>query len=209
MRIGCVGAGQVGGTLARFFTGLGHEVLVANSRDPRTLSGLVADIGGATRAGTAAQAAAFGDVVVVSVPWGRYRELPADALGGKVVIDTCNYLPRRDGHDPDLDDGTTTSSEKIQSFTQSRLIKTFNVSFAANLRDRARPPGDPDRLALPVSGDDAEAKALVCGLVHAVGFDPVDAGGLAAGGRRHEPGRRVCVTELPAGELTTLLRTGA
>ncbi len=209
MRIGCIGAGHIGGTLARHFSGLGHEVVISNSRGPRTLSGLVADIGNGVRAVTAAEAAAFGDVVVVSVPYGRYRELPAAQLDGKIAIDTCNYYPQRDGHDAELDDGTTTSSEKIQAFTGTRLVKAFNAIYAANLRDRALPRGNPERLAIPVSGDDGEAKSLICGLVDAIGFDPVDAGGLADGGRKHQPGSRVYTAELPAGELNTLLHTGS
>jgi hypothetical protein len=98
MRIGIIGAGRIGGTLAKLFVDAGHEVAVSNSRGPDTLAGLVAHVGGSARAMTAIEAARFGDVVVVSVPFGRYREVPNDAVEGKIVIDTNNYYPQRDGH---------------------------------------------------------------------------------------------------------------
>src|SRR5438046_4946540 len=97
MRIGIVGAGHIGGTLARRFFAVGHEVVISNSRGPETLAELVEELGAGAQAMTAAEAARFGEVVVVSIPFGRYREVPTDGVAGKVVVDTNNYYPQRDG----------------------------------------------------------------------------------------------------------------
>ncbi|AEW92602.1 MULTISPECIES: NADPH-dependent F420 reductase [Streptomycetaceae] len=206
MRIGIIGAGNIGSALARRFARVGYEVLLSNSRGPQTLTGLVQEIGGPVRAVTAAEAAASGEAVVVSIPYGRHRELPAEPLRGKVVVDTCNYYPERDGHDPDLDEDTTTSSEKIKAHTEANLVKAFNTLPAATLRDGGRPKGDPGRLAIPVSGSDEEAKAVVAGLIRDIGFDAVDAGTLSQGGRKHQPGTKVYAQALNAAELDALLR---
>ncbi|RBM22427.1 NADPH-dependent F420 reductase [Streptomyces sp. PT12] len=205
MRIGMIGAGHIGATLAAHLTGAGHDVAIANSRGPGTLEDLVEATEGSIRAVTADEAADFGDVVVVSIPYGRYLELPAAALRGKIVSDTCNYYPQRDGADPELDDDSTTSSEKIQEYTQARVVKSFNAIYWYNLRDRARPRGAPDRLAIPVSADDEEAKRTVSALIDQIGFDAVDAGDLATGGRKHQPGSRVYTAELSADETHSLL----
>src|SRR5213593_3748806 len=114
MRIGIIGAGHIGGTLAKLFVDAGHEVAVANSRGPETLASLVEQLGGGAQAVTAADAARFGEIVVVSVPFGRYGELPTEDLAGKVVIDTNNYYPQRDGRFEALDSDGTTSSELLQ-----------------------------------------------------------------------------------------------
>ncbi|WP_031512069.1 NAD(P)-binding domain-containing protein [Streptomyces sp. NRRL F-5123] len=205
MRIGIIGAGHIGSTLARHFSAAGHQVALANSRGPETLAGLTADIGGGVRAVTAAEAAGFGEVAVVSIPYGRIDELPRNELSGKIVVDTCNYYPQRDGHEADLDDGSTTSSEKVRAATGGDVVKAFNAIFWENLRDRGRPEGDPERLAIPVSGDEDKAKKVVAGLIREIGFDPVDAGPLAAGGRKHEPGTDVYTAELPAVDLAAAL----
>ena len=206
MRIGIIGAGHIGATLARQFTRIGHEVAISNSRDPGTLQPLVEELGGKARAVTVPEAVAFGEVVVVSVPYGRYRELPTEGWDGKVVVDTCNYYPERDGHDPDLDSDATTSSEKIQDHLGGAdVVKAFNAIHSANLRDGGRPKGDPGRLAIPISGADEEAKAVVAGLIRDIGFDPVDAGYLGRGGRKHQPGTTVYGVELSSEELSALL----
>lgn len=115
MRIGIVGTGHIGGTLAQHLVRVGHEVAISNSRGPDTLEALVAELGPGTRAMTAEEAAAFGDLVVVSVPFGRYRQLSARGVRGKVVIDMNNYYPGRDGSFPELDGDRTTSSELLKS----------------------------------------------------------------------------------------------
>jgi len=189
MRIGIIGAGHIGGTLASHFIGAGHEVAVSNSRGPEILADLVTELGGRARAMTAQDAARFGDVVVVSVPFGRYRELPTEGLAGKVVIDTNNYYPGRDGHFPELDTDRTTSSELLQAHLPgARVVKAFNAIYWQNLRDLGQPSGDPQRLGIPISGDDAAAKRDVAELIDQIGFDTVDAGTLAEGGRKHQPG---------------------
>ncbi|MBQ0825177.1 NADPH-dependent F420 reductase [Streptomyces tagetis] len=207
MRIGIIGAGRIGSTLARRFAGNGHEVRLANSRGPDTLAGLVAGMDGPVEASTADDAARFGEVVVVSIPYGRVDELPHTGLRDKVLVDTCNYYPQRDGHDPELDDDSTTSSEKVRAVTGGDVVKAFNAIYWENLRDHGRPPGDPERIAIPVSGDDEEAKAVVASLIQDIGFDAVDAGGLGGGGRKHQPGSDVYTAELDAEELDARLRT--
>jgi predicted dinucleotide-binding enzyme len=206
MDIGIVGAGKIGGSLARHFVRAGHEVAVSNSRGPETLRGLVAEIGGGVWAVTAEEAARFGEVVVVSIPFGRYRELPTDGLDGKVVIDTNNYYPGRDGHFDELDDDRTTSSELLQAhLSGARVVKAFNAIHSGSLRDLARLSGNPERIGIPISGDDEEAKRTVAELIDEIGFDAVDAGTLAEGGRKHQPGSPVYTRNLSTHELRARL----
>jgi hypothetical protein len=185
MTIGFIGSGSIGGTLARLFASQGHEVWVANSRGPETLTDLVDDIaaaGGKAHAATAARAADAGNVVVVSVPFGRYQEVPAEPLAGKVVIDTNNYYPARDGQWPRLDADETTSSELLADhLADSRIVKAFNSIYFEHLRDEGTPAGNAKRRALPIAGDDPAAKATVAALLDEIGFDAVDAGPLVAG----------------------------
>lgn len=179
-KIGLIGAGNIGGALARHFVAAGHQVAVSNSRGPETLSALVTELGAGARAVTPAQAAAFGDVVVVSVPLHRYREVPTEGLAGKPVIDTNNYYPQRDGQIAALDDDSTTSSELLAAhLSGAKVVKAFNQIAAANLAAEGTPAGTPDRTAIPIAGDDAAAKATVAALIDGIGFDTVDVGGLA------------------------------
>jgi predicted dinucleotide-binding enzyme len=202
MRIGIIGVGHIGGTLARHFVREGHELAVANSRGPETLKGLIDELGDRARAMTVPDAARFGEVVVVSVPFRRHRELPTTGFAGKVVIDTNNYYPKRDGHFPELDTDRATSSELLQRhLAGGRVVKAFNAILWTHLRDRGRPAGDRDRLAIPISGDDQEAKATVAELIDQIGFDTVDAGSLAEGGRLHQPGSEVYGVDLPAASM--------
>jgi predicted dinucleotide-binding enzyme len=188
MRIGFIGSGKIGGTLARLLSGAGHEVMVSNSRGPETLSGLVEELGPKAQAGTAAEAAAFGDVVVVSIPFGRYPDLPAQELRGKVVVDTGNYYAQRDGTFPA---GFGTSSEAVAAHLEgARVVKAFNSIRWDHLRDKGRPSGSDGRLAIPIAGDDDAAKQVVASLIDEIGFDAVDHGTLADGARQ-EPGTPV------------------
>lgn len=206
MRIGIIGVGHIGGTLARHFVRAGHEVVLGNSRGPETLEELVAELGQRASAATPAEAARSGDVVVVSVPFGRYRELPVDGLERKVVVDTNNYYPQRDGHFEELDDGRSTSSELLQEhLAGARVVKALNSMNWVRLRDDARPPEDPSRLGIPISGDDTEAKKVVSELIDEIGFDAVDAGALGAGGRLHQPGTAVYGADLTSEELRAQL----
>jgi 8-hydroxy-5-deazaflavin:NADPH oxidoreductase len=206
MKIGIIGSGHIGGTLAKLFVAAGHEVAVSNSRQPDTLAGLVEELGNRARAMTAADAERFGELVVVSVPLGRYREVPADAIGGKVVIDTNNYYPPRDGQFPELDDDSTTSSELLQAHLPgARVVKAFNAIVWTRLRNDGRPAGDPERLGIPISGDDEQAKRTVAEVINEIGFDPVDAGTLPKGGRKHQPGTPAYTQGLPTAELRARL----
>jgi predicted dinucleotide-binding enzyme len=206
VRIGIIGAGHIGGTLAKLVANAGHEVSLSNSRGPETLVRLVEELGGRVQALTAAEAERFGEVVVVSVPFGRYRELPTEAVAGKVVIDTNNYYPQRDGHFEELDSDRTTSSELLQAhLPDARVVKAFNAIQWMRLRDEGRPAGDPERLGIPISGDDEEAKRTVAELLDQIGFDPVDAGTLAQGGRKHQTGAPAYTQGLPTAELRARL----
>jgi predicted dinucleotide-binding enzyme len=210
VRIGIIGAGHIGGTLARLFVQAGHDVTISNSRGPETLREQVAELGPHAHAVPADEAAAFGDVVVVSVPFGRYGELPQEGFAGKVVIDTNNYYPKRDGHFDELDADRTTSSELLQAHLPgSRVVKAFNSIYWHRLRNDGRPKGASDRIAIPISGDDAEAKAIVAGLIDGIGFDAVDAGTLGVGGRKHQPGAAVYGADLKAAELRSRLASEA
>ena len=207
MRIGIIGSGKIGGTLARRFVDAEHEVALSNSRGPETLAALVDELGPRARALSAAEAERFGDLVVVSVPLGRYRELPTASVAGKVVIDTNNYYPQRDGHFEELDSDKTTSSELLQAhLAGARVVKAFNAILWSRLRDDGRPPGDPERLGIPISGDDEQAKQTVAQLIDEIGFDPVDAGTLAEGGRKHQPGTPAYTDGLETKELQARLR---
>ncbi|WP_055586908.1 NADPH-dependent F420 reductase [Streptacidiphilus griseoplanus] len=207
MRIGIIGAGHIGGTLAGLLVRIGHDVVVSNTRGPESLRELVSEVGGGLRAVTVQEAVDFGEVVVVAIPYGRYRELPTGGMEGKIVVDTCNYYPERDGIDPELDSGVVTSSERIRDHLGGAdVVKAFNAIHWQTLRDRGLPKGDPGRLGIPVSGADEEAKAVVAGLIRDMGFDPVDAGFLRQGGRKHQPGTTVYGAELSADEIAALLR---
>jgi predicted dinucleotide-binding enzyme len=177
--IGLIGAGHIGSQLARLAVAHGFNVVVSNSREPETLAGLVAELGAKARAGTAMEAAKAGDIVVVTVPLKNYRSVPAAPLAGKVVIDTNNYYPSRDGHIPELDSESTTTSELLQAhLPESKVVKAFNHIYAAALTTDGQPHGTPNRRALAVAGDDAAAKASVAQLIDEFGFDVVDLGPL-------------------------------
>ncbi|TKK90809.1 NADP oxidoreductase [Herbidospora galbida] len=183
-----IGSGHIGGTLARLAVAAGYDVVLSNSRGPETLQELVGELGPKARAATAAEAAAAGDLVVVSVPLGAYRKVPVEPLAGKTVIDTNNYYPDRDGVFPELDAASTTSSELLQEhLPTSKVVKVFNNIYFVHLRALPRPPGAADRSALAVAGDDADAKAAVTTFLDRIGYDAVDAGTLADGWR-YQPG---------------------
>jgi predicted dinucleotide-binding enzyme len=178
--VGIIGSGQIGSALARLAVGAGHRVVLSNSRGPETLVDLVAELGPRATAATSAEAAAAGEIVVVTVPVKAFPDLPAAALSGKTVIDTCNYGPERDGHIPQLDDGSLTSSELLLRHVPDILVvKAFNNIFFKHLLSLGRPAGAPDRSYLPIAGDSATAKAAVTGFIDSLGFGVVDAGSLA------------------------------
>lgn len=192
MKIGIIGAGQIGGTLARRLTELGHEVFIANSRGPDSLGDVVARTG--AKAVTAHEAARAGEVVVVTIQESRVPELPKDLFDGVpasvVVIDTGNYYPReRDGRIEPIEAGLI-ESRWVEQQLGRPVIKAFNNIYAKSLGEKGTPPGTPGRVALPVAGDEAAAKAGVLKLVDELGFDAVDAGGLDESWRQ-QPGTPV------------------
>jgi 8-hydroxy-5-deazaflavin:NADPH oxidoreductase len=189
--IGLIGAGHIGSQIARLGVGRGYDVVISNSRGPETLSSLIAELGPRARAATAAEAAQAGDIVVVAIPLKNYREVPVAPLAGKIVIDTNNYYPQRDGHIPELDNESTTTAELLQAhLPASKVVKAFNHIYAAAFTTDGQPAGSKNRRALVIAGDDPGAKAAVTRLLDEFGFDTVDAGPLKEGWRiqRDTPG---------------------
>lgn len=189
MKIGIIGAGQIGGTLARRFRAVGHEVAVANSRGPATLADLTRETGAtAVRLDEVIQGR---EIVVVSVPINRIPDLPNGLLAGAdadlVIIDTSNYYPRqRDGRISGIEDGATESGWVEQQLGRP-VIKAFNTIIAKHLLERGKPQGAAGRIALAIAGDHATAKTAVMRLVNQIGFDAVDAGSIAESWRQ-QPG---------------------
>jgi hypothetical protein len=189
--IGLIGAGHIGSQLARLAVAHGYDVVISNSRGPDTLGALVAELGSRARAATPAEAAAAGDIVIVTIPLRAIATVPVQPLIGKIVIDTNNYYPQRDGHIPELDNESTTTAELLQRHVPaSKVVKAFNHIYAAELTTHGQPNGTPNRRALAIAGDDAAAKRTVADMIDRFGFDVVDAGPLAEGWRiqRDTPG---------------------
>jgi len=187
--VGFIGAGNIGGTVARLAVAAGYDVVLSNSRTPKTLDDLVASLGIQARATHAAEGAAASDLVVVSIPLRAYPTVPVEALIGKPVLDTCNYYPQRDGQIAVLDNDSMTSGELLaKHLVGAHVVKVFNNIFFKHLAALARPAGASDRSALPIAGDDAGAKATVTDFLDRIGYDAVDAGPLGAGSRRFQVG---------------------
>ena len=189
--IGLIGAGHIGSQVARLAVANGYNVVISNSRGPETLSSLVNELGARAKAGSVLEAAREGDIVVVTIPLKNYRQVPVEPLAGKVVIDTNNYYPERDGHIRELDDESTTTSELLQAhLPKSKVVKAFNHIYAAELTTHGQPTGSKNRRALVIAGDDPAAKQTVTRLLDQFGFDTVDAGPLKEGWRiqRDTPG---------------------
>ncbi len=199
MRIGIIGAGNIGGNLTRRFTALGHEVSVANSRGPETLDELAQETGAS--AVPATEAAKGAEVLVVTIPEKNIPKLPAGILdglaSGAVVIDTGNYYPQqRDGKIEDIENGTP-ESVWVAGQLGHPVVKAFNGIYASHLLTEGRPAGSRGRIALPVAGDDPSAKAVVIDLLDQLGFDGVDAGALEDSWRQ-QPGTPVYGADLDA-----------
>ncbi len=205
MKIGIIGAGMIGGTLARRLTALGHEVAIANSRGPETLRDLAAETG--ARAVTAAEAARSGDLVVVTIPEKAVPHLPKGLFAGVpqdvVVVDTGNYYPARDGRIDAIENGQTESAWVAEQLGRP-VVKAFNNIGSQSLLENGRPKGEVGRIALPVAADQPRAREKVMRLVDELGFDPVDAGSLADSWRQ-QPGTPVYGTDLDAPRLRQAL----
>jgi predicted dinucleotide-binding enzyme len=199
MKIAIIGAGQIGGTLTRRLTALGHHVTVANSRTPDTISELTAETG--AHGALAADAARGAELVIVTIPTKNIpdlsKDLLADAAEEVVVIDTNNYYPRqRDGHIAEIEDGLPEASWVAEQLGHT-VVKVFNNIYFQHLLDKGVAAGEPERIALPVAADDQQAKDVVLALVDQLGFDPVDAGSLGESWRQ-QPGTPVYGTDLDA-----------
>lgn len=204
MKIGIIGSGMIGGTTARLLAGAGHEVAIGNSRGPESLADLVATLGPEAQAVTAEAAARFGEVVLLALPFRALDGLPpADAFAGKIVVDATNPYAPGGGI---LDLGGRTSSEVVAGHlpADARLVKAFNTLYFETLATGGA--RQDDRLVLFVAGDDEDAKAVVSGLIEEIGFEPLDTGGLVAGGRRQEPNTAIYNKPLTRAEAETLLR---
>lgn len=203
--LGIIGAGRIGSQIARVAVANGYDVVIANSRRPETLAGLVAELGPQARAATAEDAAAAADVAVVTVPLHAIDKLPAPQLAGKVVLDTNNYYFERDGRIEALDKGETTTSELVQrALPTSKIAKAFNHIYASEITTDAKPAGSPGRRALATAGDDAEAVAFVTRFYDEAGFDTVNIGPLSESWRV-ERDRPAYVVTQTAEELTANL----
>lgn len=173
--IGIIGAGEVGRQLARAATALDYEIVIANSRAPRTLTGLVEELGPRARADWAAETAAAADFAILAFPYRPGDRLPVAELAGKIVLDTNNYMAWRDGNYPEIDSGRRTVHElRQEQLPTSKIVKAFTNIQAPSLFRLARPAGAPDRVALAVSSDHPDAVALVTRFYDRIGFDAVD-----------------------------------
>ena len=198
MNIGIIGSGNIGATLTRRLTALGHKVSVANSRGPESLTALARETG--ARAVDAAEAGRAGEVVIVTIPEGKIPDLPKNLFEGVsdsvVVVDTGNYYPQRDGRLEEIEKGTTESQWVAQQLRRP-VVKAWNNIRADHLMQNGKPAGAPGRIALPVSGDDPRAKKVVLQLIEELGFDGIDAGPLSESWRQ-QPGTPVYGTDLDA-----------
>lgn len=206
MRIGIIGAGNIGATLTRLLVGAGHEVAISNSRGPASLAKLVQAIGPTAHAATVADAAAFGEVVIEAIPYGRYRDLPAAALAGKIVVTAANYYPQRDG--PVQFDGLNQSELVARHLAGARVIKAFNTIWFQHLQRQGNTSKPVEaRRVIFLAGDDGEAKQVVAELITQIGFGPVDLGSLRESVRQ-EPSSPLFNQDMTVAEAHKLLATG-
>lgn len=205
MKIGIIGAGFIGGTLARRLVSLGHEVVIANSRGPDTIRELAADVG--ATAVTVTEAARGGEIVIVTIPERAVADLPKDLFAGVpadvVVIDTGNYYPTRDGSIPAIQEGQPESAWVAEHLGRP-VIKAFNNIYFKSLLEKGTPKGTAGRVAIPVAGDPPDARAMVLRLVDELGFDPVDAGSIEESWRQ-QPGTPCYTKDLEAPRLKEAL----
>jgi predicted dinucleotide-binding enzyme len=207
MKIGIIGAGNIGASAAKLFVEAGHEIAIANSRGAETLKDLVNELGKNASAVSIEEAAKFGEIVFVSIPFGKYKTLPADAFDGKIVVDSNNYYPDRDGNFAELDKNETTSSEMLAEHLRgAKIVKGFNTIWFEHLKTQ----GDvslpiEERRAIFIAGDDAEAKEIVARLIEEIGFAPVDTGDLANGGAAQQPESAIYNRNATASEAAAIL----
>jgi predicted dinucleotide-binding enzyme len=207
MKIGIIGAGKIGANAAKLFVEAGNDVAISNSRGPETLKELMFELGNRAKAVRTEEAAKFGDVVLISIPFGKYQELPPEPFEGKIVIDSNNYYPQRDGNFVELDQKNITSSELLAAHLKgARIVKGFNTIWSEHLRSQ----GDvnlptENRRAIFIASDDASAKKIVSKLIDEIGFTAVDTGNLSEGGKFQQPGAAIYNNILTAKEAHALL----
>jgi 8-hydroxy-5-deazaflavin:NADPH oxidoreductase len=206
MKIGIIGAGNIGANAAKLFVEAGHEVAIANSRGPETLTDLVVKLGEKAQAATIEDTVDFGEIVFISIPFGKYKTLPPDAFQGKIVIDSNNYYPNRDGNFVELDEGKTTSSELLAEHLQgAKIVKGFNTIWFEHLKTQGNKdlPTE-ERRAIFIAGDNEEAKKTVTQLIEEIGFAAVDTGKLADGVSQ-QPDTAIYNRNLTAKEAAAIL----
>lgn len=207
--IGFIGSGNIGSAIARAAIARGDEVVLSNSRGPETLAQLVSELGEHARAATPAEAAAAGDLVVVTVPFHAVNDLPVEPFLGKIVMDTNNYYPQRDGVSDEIESGAITVSGVLQRhLVDARVVKAFNHIQAPQIISTATPSGTPGRRALAIAGDDEHAKRAVADFIDGIGFDVVDVGPLSESWRI-DAGTPGYGPELTAAELEAALSAAA
>ena len=211
MKIGIIGAGRIGATAAGLIVKSGNEVAISNSRGPETLRELVTQLGPCVQAMTVEEAARFGDVILISIPFRKYQQLPAKIFDGKIVIDSNNYYPERDGNIPEIDLGKITSSELLAShLSGARIVKAFNTMWFEHLKSEGNSQlPSSERRAIFIAGDDPEAKKIVAKLIDDIGFTAVDTGSLRDGGKEQQPGSRTYNKNITAKEADSLLKGAA
>lgn len=207
MKIGIIGAGNIGGNAAKLFAKAGHEVAIANSRSPETLTDLVAEIGENAKAVTAEEAARFGEIVFISIPLGKINELPNEGVDGKIVIDSNNYYPERDGQIEELDSDEKTSSELLSEHLKSaKIVKAFNTIWFEHLKTQGNNDLEIEqRRVIFVAGDDKEAKKSVAKLIEEIGFAVYDTGSLREGGKNQAPNTAIYNRNLTLSEAAAIL----
>lgn len=207
LNIGILGAGNIGATAARLFAQAGHSVRIANSRGPKSLESTVLELGENVRAATPEDAVAYGDVVLLAVPWSHKEDAIADAgpYDDKIVIDAMNQYTE----DFEIEDlGSRTSSEITKTLVPgARLVKGFNTIYFKRLATEGKPGKTSGRLAIFIAGDDDGAKTIVAQLIDEIGFDAIDTGSLAAGGRKQEPGSAIYNVPMTGDEAREALTT--
>lgn len=207
MKIGIIGAGNIGGNAAKLFAAAGHEIAIANSRGPETLTEIVAEISGNAKAVTIEEAAKFGEIVFVSIPFAKINELPSDGFTGKIVIDSNNYYPDRDGQIAELDSDEKTSSELLaEHLTGAIIVKAFNTIWFEHLKTQGNnfSPIE-ERRVIFVAGDDADAKKTVSNLIEEIGFAAYDTGSLREGGKNQAPNTAIYNRNLTVSEAAAIL----
>ena len=207
MKIGIIGSGFIGGTLARLFVKAGHEVVISNSRGPATLQSLIKELGPKAQAASGTEPAQNTDLLVLAAHWRMPEALPSPGqVAGKIVIDTMNPYTAEGGQ---IDIGDTTASEEtLKRLPGARLVKTFNTLWYKDLAEKGRPDLPLDhRPAIFLAGDDPEAKSIVSKLIADIGFAPVDTGNLREGGRRQQFGSPLYAKLMTGGDAQALLKT--